>query len=162
MVYQQQAGLLYVLGFVATRDQPTELTLTVPEGVATDGAGAANAAAATTLAYQPPDSSLGWLGTAGSAAFGGAMALSFATGIMGGGEAGRGVRVLPVQGSCDAEQALHARLWSGGGNTCLLVLLPPAGGVGIGALNFAQFAQTFYYSGSLPLTNMPEVRSGQA
>lgn len=28
----------------------------------------------------------------------------------------------------------------------------------MGALGFANFAQTFYYTGSLPITNMPEVR----
>ena len=111
-MYQQQQGLLYVLGFVATRDQPTEVTLTVPEGVATDAGGAANAAARAVLAYQPAAASMGWVGAAGSAAFGGTMVLSFATGIMG-------------------------------------------GGVGIGALGFAGFVQTFYYSGTLPLTNMP-------
>ena len=86
MVYQQQAGLLYVLGFVATRDQPVELSITVPAGVAADVGGAPNLAASSTLAYQPAASSMGWLGTAGSAAFGGTVALSFATGILGGGE----------------------------------------------------------------------------
>lgn len=86
VVYQQQAGLLYVLGFVATRDQPVELSITVPAGVAADVGGAPNLAASSTLAYQPAASSLDWLGTAGSAAFGGTVALSFATGILGGGE----------------------------------------------------------------------------
>lgn len=44
----------------------------------------------------------------------------------------------------------------------LAALMPaPAGGVGMGALGFANFAQTFYYSGSLPLTNMPEVGGRQ-
>lgn len=36
-------------------------------------------------------------------------------------------------------------------------LMGGAGGVGMGALGFAGYAQTFYYSGSLPLSNMPEV-----
>lgn len=66
-------------------------------------------------------SGLSWLGAASSAAFGGTMALSFATGLMGG-----------------------------------------AGGVGMGALGFAGYAQTFYYSGSLPLSNMPEVGGSDA
>ena len=121
VVYQQSQGLLYVLGFVATRDQPTDLSLTIPAGVATDASSAANAAAATALAYQPPSSGMGWLGDAGSAAFGGAMVLSFATGLMGAG-----------------------------------------GGVGMGALGMAGFAQTFYYSGNLPITNMPEVSGWRA
>lgn len=86
VVYQQQQGLLYVLGFVATRDQPTELSLTIPEGVASDATGAVNAAASAALVYQPSAGSLGWLGDATSAAFGGTMVLSFATGLMGGGE----------------------------------------------------------------------------
>jgi hypothetical protein len=86
-----------------------------------ENAGAANAAAATALAYQPPSSGMGWLGDAGSAAFGGAMVLSFATGLMGAG-----------------------------------------GGVGMGALGMAGFAQTFYYSGNLPITNMPEVSGWRA
>ena len=33
-----------------------------------------------------------------------------------------------------------------------------AGGVGVGALGLATYAQTFYYSGQLPLSNMPQVR----
>lgn len=86
VVYQQGAGLLYVLGFVATRDQPVQLSLSVPAGAATaaDGSGAANAEASATLAYQPASAAMGWLGTAASAAFGGTMALTFATGLMGG------------------------------------------------------------------------------
>lgn len=117
VVYQQAEGLLYVLGFVATRDQPAQLSLTIPAGAATDAGGATNAGATATLAYQPAASSPGWLGDVGSAAFGGTMVLSFATGLMG-------------------------------------------GGLGIGALGFAGYAQTFYYSGALPLTNMPEVGLG--
>lgn len=84
MVYQQQQGLLYVLGFVATRDDPVELSITIPEGVATSADGASNAAAQATLAYQPTGGTLGWLGDASSIAFGGTMVLSFATGMMGG------------------------------------------------------------------------------
>ena len=94
VVYQQQAGLLYVLGFVAIRDQPVELSISVPAGVATDAAGATNAEASATLAYQPAASSLDWLGTAGSAAFGGTLVLSFATGILGGGELEQGLKIL--------------------------------------------------------------------
>lgn len=120
-MYQQQAGLLYVLGFVATRDQPVELSITVPAGVATDAAGAANAAASATLAYQPASSSLGWLGTAGSAAFGGTMALSFATGILGGGEAGQGGGGSMLDGSAQCLACCDV-----GGNNCLLSLLQAA------------------------------------
>lgn len=59
VVYQPGQGLLYVLGFVATRDQPTTLQLTVPAGVATAAAdGAPNAEAVTTLAYQPVQSGM--------------------------------------------------------------------------------------------------------
>lgn len=34
--------------------------------------------------------------------------------------------------------------------------ISPTGSVGIGAINFAGFVQTFYMSGSLPITNMPQ------
>lgn len=57
VVYQPGQGLLYVLGFVATRDQPTALQLTIPAGVATAAAdGAPNAQAVASLAYQPVQS----------------------------------------------------------------------------------------------------------
>ncbi len=32
----------------------------------------------------------------------------------------------------------------------------------MGAMGMANFAQTFYYSGTLPITNMPEVGRGAA
>lgn len=57
VVYQPGQGLLYVLGFVAARDQPTTLQLTIPAGAATAAAdGAPNAEAAASLAYQPVQS----------------------------------------------------------------------------------------------------------
>lgn len=56
VVYQQMEGLLYVLGFVATRDAPVDLTLTIPAAVASDDAGATNAAAVAAITYQPPSS----------------------------------------------------------------------------------------------------------
>ena len=53
-MYQPDQGLLHVLGFVPTRDQPGDLQLTIPAGVATAVAdGATNAAVQATLAYQP-------------------------------------------------------------------------------------------------------------
>ena len=55
MVYQQSQGLLYVLGFVASQDQPTPLYIRIPAGVATASAdGAPNAEAQLNLQYEPP------------------------------------------------------------------------------------------------------------
>ena len=66
MVYQQEQGLLYVLGFVATRDQPTDLKISIPAGAATDRDGTINAATQQSLVYQPHS------GVQRSAAWGGA------------------------------------------------------------------------------------------
>ncbi|EFN57364.1 hypothetical protein CHLNCDRAFT_142743 [Chlorella variabilis] len=85
VVYQQSEGLLYVLGFVATRDDDVELSITIPAGAASDDAGALNAEASAAITYQPPPS-----------------------------------------------------------------------GVGMGPVGRPNFAQTFYYSGTLPISNMPQ------
>jgi hypothetical protein len=127
VVYSKESGTLWVLAFVETKDQSGKVSLYVDAGVATaaDG-GATNNHASTSVAYIPSSTAL----AAGNAVNGTKNGSTFAT----------------------------AASWGVAGSLAVsfgAAVLSPGGVIGVGAINFAGFAQTFAMSGNLPITNMP-------
>ncbi len=127
VVYSKDTGVLWVLSFVENKTQSGKVTLYVDAGVATaaDG-GATNNHASTLVTYIPSSTAV----AAGNAVNGTENSSTFAT----------------------------AASWGVAGSLAVsfgAAMISPSGVVGVGAINFAGFAQTFAMSGTLPITNMP-------
>ena len=75
------------------------------------------------------------------------------------GFAEKSVEYVPYEDSSGANVISDVAGWGMLGGLALsfgATLISPSAAIGIGAMNFAGFVQTFYMSGNLPITNMPE------
>eukprot|EP00889_Picochlorum_renovo_P007543 jgi/Picre1/34573/NNA_002041.t1 len=69
------------------------------------------------------------------------------------------VEYVPYEDSSGANIISDVAAWGMLGGLAMsfgATLISPNAAIGIGAMNFAGFVQTFYMSGNLPITNMPE------